>query len=549
MLLDSLFLVLAQSNPILGGNFESFLQIDAPPQAQKFGTSIDTVGDINDDGFPDFIVGSKLEDNAFVNAGAAYVYSGADGSVLFHFQGNADDQQFGARVANAGDINRDRINDFLIASPTATGTWQLEGGRVWVYSGADGTLLHEFIGSYTYERLGHAICAAGDVNGDGYDDFALSSAPYKSTLGSGRGSVYLMSGLDGSLLHTILDPASRNSWFGNSLTNCGDLDGDGYPDLAVCCPLYSPNAIENYGAVLVYSGSTGVRSHTIIGTAPDGHFGASISMIEDMDNDGMRDLFVGAPEADAPKVTHHKEGMAFVHSANTGSLLLSVGGWTSNSDFGAQVCAPGDLNLDGVADLVVCAPNEWLENKNVSYFSGADGTYWGGFWAEGGRIATLGDVQGDGYTDLVIGAPLDGNGTVRISGLAPYFHIGTDHLSARRGGNLVMNLDFPDNYAGMPYKVLFSASGTGPTQSWVDIPLAWDDYFRSSFHGNYPGTFRYILQGNLDGAGGSLASIGFGNGLPKSMVGTTIWLAAVVTDPAGTGALCSSVAKPVHIEP
>ncbi len=182
-------------------------------------------------------------------------------------------------------------------------------------------------------------------------------------------------------------------------------------------------------------------------------------------------------------------------------------------------------------------------------FSGADGTYWGGAWVDDGRITGFGDGQTGGHAKIIIGAPLDGDGLVQIHGLNPYLQAGTDHLSARRGGNLVMRLDFPTNYAGIPYKVLFSAAGTGPVSSWVDIPLTWDDFFRRAFHGNYPGTFQYRLHGNLDAEGGSLVSIGFGNGLPKSMIGSTIWFAAVVTNPSGKNALCSSVAKPILITP
>jgi hypothetical protein len=550
VLFGTLFLILSQSNPITGGNFESHFQIDAPTQATKFGAAIDGVGDVDGDGIPDFIVGSRLEDNAFIDAGSAYVYSGADASMLFHFQGNADFQFFGARVAAAGDLNKDQIPDFLIASPKANGTWQTEGGRVWAYSGADGQLLHEFIGAYPYERLGYAICAAGDANHDGYDDFAISSAPYSNSGTGARGTVYLMSGFDGAILHTILDPGPINSWFGNTLTNAGDLDGDGHPDLAVGCPHYSPDASDLLGAVLVYSGAAGVRLRKIVGQRIQSDFGASIAVIDDMDGDGADDFIIGAPRAATSGIPSNGEGMAFVYSsAINGTLLLSLDGWVPGSRFGAQVCAPGDINLDGVPDLVVSAPNDYSSATTISYFSGADGTFWGGAWADDGRIAVFGDVQTDGHPEIIVGAPLDGDGSVQIHGLNPYLHAGTDHLSARRGGNLVMRLDFPNNYASMPYKVLFSASGNGPTNSWVDIPLSWDDYFRMSFHGNYPGTFQYNLQGDLDEEGGALTSIGFGNGLPKSLIGSTLWLAAVVTTPNGKHAICSSVAKPLLITP
>jgi len=272
-LISALFLILSQSNPITGGNFEAFLQIDAPTQATKFGAAIDGVGDVDGDGIPDFIVGSRLEDNAYIDAG----------------------------------------------------------------------------GAYPYERLGFAICAAGDANHDGYDDFAISSAPYSDSGTGARGTVYLMSGLDGSILHTILDPGPVNSWFGNTLTNAGDLDGDSHPDLAVGCPHYSPDAINVLGAVLVYSGAAGVRLRKIVGQQINGDFGASIAVISDMDGDGTDDFIIGAPRAATSGIPSNGEGMAFVYSsANTGTLLSSLGGWVPGSRFGAQVCSPAPTAPTGV---------------------------------------------------------------------------------------------------------------------------------------------------------------------------------------------------------
>jgi len=548
-LLSFVLLLLAQSNPITGGNFETYFQIDAPLLAEKFGSSVDGLGDINGDGVPDFIVGSKLEDNAMENAGAARVYSGADASVLFHIEGTASNQYLGARVASAGDLNKDHVPDFLISSPKADGPWQTDGGRVWAYSGDDGQILYEFAGSYPNERLGFAICGAGDANSDGYDDFAITSAPYSGLGGGAHGTVYLMSGADGSILHTILDPGPNNSQFGSTLAGIGDLNHDSIPDLLVGAPSYASVATDSVGAVFVYSGATGVRIMKIEGPHTNSKFGCSAANAGDINSDGIPDLVIGASDADLIPNSNSKEGMAFLYSGSDGSLILKIPGMDEHSGFGTQVCAAGDINLDGIPDIVVNAPDDDQSDSTISYFSGADGTYFHGVDALQASMAPVGDVNQDGHQDLVIGQPKSGNGVVIINGLNPYFYVGNNDISARHGGNLVMRLDFPDSLAGLNYKVLLSATGTGPIQSWVDIPLSPDVYFWGSVNGNYPGTFSYRLHGSLDAEGDALTTLAFGNGLPNSMVGSTFWIAAAVTNPGGNQAIYSSVARPILVNP
>ena len=541
-MLCTLALALAQSNPTIGGVFESHFQLAAPTDAQLFGRSVAGIGDINADGTPDFIVGAPGTDAPYENSGAAWVYSGADGSVLYHLPGKSDNQGFGARVSAAGDLNKDRVPDFLISAPSADGSWEDSAGKVWAYSGATGQLLYEFTGPFPYERIGFALCAAGDANKDGYDDFAYASSPVGSSGGSYPGAVYLRSGRDGSMLHTIHDPGTIDSKFGHAMTDMGDLNNDGHSDLAVGARDYSVDGHMEEGAVMIYSGATGLRMLLIEGLLIGEDFGCAVANAGDVTGDGVNDLLIGAEDDGWPT---GGEGMVHLHSGADGALLLTIHGETHGGRFGAQVGVVDDINGDRVRDFVVNAPDEGA----IRYLSGADGTELHKLDLQNAKIAVLGDVNHNQFLDLLVGQPNLGDGKVNVYGLEPCLRIGNDELSARRGGNIVMSLNFPAQYEGFKYKILVSASGTGPMTSFVDVPLSWDDHFRASLNGNYAGTLKYQLHGTLDANGEAFASWGFGNGFPKSMIGSTLWLAACVVSGSGKEAFFSSIARPVLITP
>ncbi len=183
-----------------------------------FGEAVSGAGDVNSDGVPDFIAGARgAQHSTNDSQGDAHVYSGADNSLLHVLQGDQY-ETLGDAVGAAGDVNADGYDDLIIAG---------EAGHVRVYSGLDGSRLYNLSGSGANDH-GFSVGGAGDVNNDGYDDMIVG-APQTN---QGRGAVFVYSGFDGTILHNINSTAS-NFRLGWDVDAVGDIDGDGHDDFAV----------------------------------------------------------------------------------------------------------------------------------------------------------------------------------------------------------------------------------------------------------------------------------------------------------------------------
>lgn len=188
---------------------------------------IENVGDVNDDGVSDFIVGPTAPVLATI-PGAIQVRSGADGALIHAISGSSNADGFGLSVCGSGDLNGDGVGDFIVGAPFAdvAGT---NAGQVKGFSGSDGSILHTIEGSAAGSFLGSSVSAAGDVNGDGLLDFA-AGAP--SDL---NGEIRVFSGADSSLIYSVAG-ASAGDGYGTSVVGLGDVSGDGFADLAVGAP-------------------------------------------------------------------------------------------------------------------------------------------------------------------------------------------------------------------------------------------------------------------------------------------------------------------------
>jgi len=269
-------------------------------QGDDFGTSAAGLGDVNDDGIADFIVGAKSRNDA---AGQSYVIfgsaagssadfdvrqlleaAGGDGSMGFVLNGIEAGDDSGVSVAGAGDVNGDGFADMLIGAKDGNGD---TGQAYVVFGSADGfeaeidltSLLPESGGDASKgfvlngvavgDDFGKAVSAAGDINGDGLGDFLVATTGFGS---DGEGRVFVLFGRvgphpavvdlsqlfsassgDGSVgfVVTGIEPEDK---FGSSIAAAGDANGDGFDDFIIGAMGASANAIESSGRAFVIFG-------------------------------------------------------------------------------------------------------------------------------------------------------------------------------------------------------------------------------------------------------------------------------------------------------
>lgn len=191
----------------LGQNL--LFEFEGQTPGSQFGHAIDSAGDVDGDGVLDIIVGAPYDDSGGIESGAAYVYSGADGIMLHALCGDTPGDHFGWAVSRLGDVNRDGLDDFLVGAPDDD-TFAPQSGRAFLFSGQDGTVLAEVEGTWSGFRVGSAVRGVGDLDGDGVPDW-LVGARGDSTFGNG--SIRALSGSDGTeLFVTLRRRIVRISW-------------------------------------------------------------------------------------------------------------------------------------------------------------------------------------------------------------------------------------------------------------------------------------------------------------------------------------------------
>lgn len=233
--------------------------------------TFDRAADFDGDGFVDVVSG--------LNTGDVIVVSGLTGAVMHTFPAAA----YSASPAGAvvDDVNGDLVPDLLVGGNVGNGV------VFNVLSGSNGALLGALAPptpSFGFTE----IASLGDVNGDGQPDVAIGD--YSSA--GQAGVVYVRSVVGGSVIRTHYGTA-LNEGYGSRVVNAGDIDGDGVQDYAVGIPGADPNGVQNAGQVRLYSGSTGLLLSVANGPAPGtGNFGYFVSKIGDYNADGMPDFAV-----------------------------------------------------------------------------------------------------------------------------------------------------------------------------------------------------------------------------------------------------------------
>ena len=375
----------------------------------QLGFSVGAAGDVNNDGFPDFIVGAPYNDHSGVDNGSAHVFSGRDGSVLFDFYGDTMNGGFGWSVSAAGDVNADGHDDVVVGAPFANGSAR---GGTYVLSGADGSMLFKLVGESAGDNFGWSVDGAGDVNQDGFDDIIIG-IPLDDEHGDASGSAIVVSGRDGSTLYTLRGNVDGDE-FGISVSAVGDINNDGFADVVVGAHASDGHGASS-GSARVFSGADGAVIYTFEGDSAGDRFGISVSSAGDVDGDGVTDIIVGAHFDDN---NGDESGSARVFSGIDGSMLFTLEGDGERDFFGYSVSGAGDVNDDGFADVIVGAyddDNNGVDSGSARVFLGPNGAVLCTFVGDspsdffGNSVSGAGDVNNDGYADLIVGALGDDN--------------------------------------------------------------------------------------------------------------------------------------------
>ena len=297
------------------------------------------------------------------------------------------------------DVNGDGHADI------ATGAWSTSGriSTHFLYSGADGSVIHKW--EFTGALDSNTVSGAGDIDGDGAGDLVMSGL----LTSAGQYAVWVRSGKSGATLYEHRSSTLKLL----NVAGGGDLNADGVPDWLVREEFLNSSDVFVVG----YSGATGLELFRLSRTDTDrevplltwsGNFGCAINFAGDVNVDGHDDFIVGDP--DARNWQSVRMGGAGLFSGKDRSLLRWFADGALDSRFGESVAGGGDLNSDGVPDLLVGTEfydNAFSNAGLVLAYSGTDGSLlhrWEGtadVMGLGHVVRFAGDVNGDGAEDAM----------------------------------------------------------------------------------------------------------------------------------------------------
>jgi len=424
----------------------------------RIGWGVSDIGDVNDDGFDDFALAAPFNrEPGGVDPGQVYIFFGktsgwttgisvkdADAS----YWGEAASNNVGKQIAAAGDVNNDGYDDFLISSTnnsengTQSGQTYLILGKAsgWVHDVSLGSVDASYLGENSGDFAGSDISGIGDINDDGYDDFAICSPTNSSYDGQtyiifGKASGWTMDNNLGSVDASFIGSGDERSCW--SIGGGGDLNGDTIDDMVIGAYTNGQGGFRSGKTYIVFGKASGWAMDTAISTADasfigqsEDYIGYDVAIVGDANGDNLDDFVTSTPFDDYGGLTW---------AGNTFLVLGKASGWSNNASIttatasfrgendddqtGRTVSEAGDVNADGYDDFMI---NSWRNadggnNAGQTYLilgkssgwaldtslADADASFLGEVAEDRsgyGGISAAGDVNDDGYDDFIIGS-------------------------------------------------------------------------------------------------------------------------------------------------
>lgn len=341
------------------------------------------VVDYDGDGLADLLVGAPFAVGGeglgavFVHRGTA---TGFEPEPAWNLAG---DDNFGSQVAAVGDVDGDGAIDFAVAALNGNGPEASLSGSVTVYrGGTSGQVLARLGGEQALDKFGASVTGGCDLDGDGRSDLIVGATGHSPGpdryLG---GAYYVYFGPDLAEARRVKIPATVSTGILGFASACGDVNGDSVDDLVVSA-IWTHGVIWHASKVLVFYGGPGFTANpdaadvTVNSTAS--HFGDALGVLGDLDGDGFREIAIGVPSfyaIPAPTTTNPMtslKGRVFLVRGGTGTrtvnlsappgtpipaLLTTLTGTDYLERFGSTFAPLGDLDGDGKPDFAVGAPH------------------------------------------------------------------------------------------------------------------------------------------------------------------------------------------------
>ena len=418
----------------------------------KSGFSVSGAGDVNGDGLDDIIIGTPFaNDGGGTNSGTSYVVFGQgqggsygekgvvnlsdlDGSDGFKITGNTDGSQdrSGWSVSSAGDVNKDGFGDLIIGAHQADRSYLVFGfnnSDLAKFDLKDTENSFVLLSGAADSKTGYSVSSAGDINGDGYADLVIGAYDAIPSGGKDRdppwGETYVVFGspdfksLEDIDLSNMADDRgftlisnAKGYRVGWSVSNAGDVNGDGYDDIIIgATGVTNENGDESGAAYVIFgrdknspfsditlSALDGSNGFLLKGFGPNENVGVSVAGVGDLNGDGFDDVIIGSSLADISDDPSDEDAgesyivFGFNNNPNTGGTKISAielssldgsqgfalqgSGAEAEELSGRSVAGAGDINGDGFADLIIGAPK--VDNSDGAVDAGASYIIYGG---------------------------------------------------------------------------------------------------------------------------------------------------------------------------